>query len=66
VPAPTATRDEFFKDLDRMIPWWRLINKDPEYLAWLNEYDYGSSQSRQELIMAAYYKADAIEVAKIL
>jgi nitrogen fixation-related uncharacterized protein len=63
VPAPTATRDEFFQNLDRMIPWWRLINKEPEFIAWLNEYDYGSSQSRYELILAAYDKADAAEVA---
>jgi hypothetical protein len=64
VQATEASRTLFFQDLDRMMSWWRLINKDPEFIAWLNEYDYGSSQSRHELITAAYDKADAVEVAK--
>jgi hypothetical protein len=63
-PAPAALRTLFYKDLDRILPQWRLINKDPEFISWLGEYDYGSSQSRHELIMAAYNNADAVEVAK--
>ena len=63
-PTPAVSRTLFYKDLDRIVPRWRLINKDPKFVAWLGEYDYGSSQSRHELIMAAYNKADAIEVAK--
>jgi len=63
-PAPAASRTLFYKDLDRIVPQWRLINKDPKFVAWLGEHDYGSSQLRHELIMAAYNKADAVEVAK--
>jgi hypothetical protein len=62
-PVPVATETTFYQDLDRIVPWWRLVNKDPNFRAWLNGYDYGSSFSRHELILAAYSRSDATEVA---
>lgn len=63
VTANTAKND-FFKSLAAISPDWKQINEDPKFLAWLDEVDDFTGESRQSLLSKAEQARDAARVAK--
>lgn len=45
--------------LDRDIPEWRQLNRDPQFLEWLAQPDPYSGAARQQLLSQAYERFDA-------
>ena len=53
----------FFTNLDKAIPDWETINRDPAFLNWLGQVDPLTGIRRQELLDQAYAAFDAPRVA---
>lgn len=49
-----SKREKMLQTLDERLPNWREVNKDPEFLDWLDLPDPYSGAIRQELLKAAY------------
>jgi len=49
--------------LDKAVPDWETINKDPAFLKWLGEMDPLTGIQRQELLNQAHKALDAPRVA---
>ena len=62
-PYATYNLNDYYQDLDRMVPGWRVINNDPKFVAWLGGYDSGSLLTRSTLLTKAYSRLDANESA---
>jgi len=63
----TLTQQGVMAALDRdeqLGPHWRLLNNDPEFLAWLNQIDPFSGQLRMNLIREAYDQGDVGRVGQ--
>jgi hypothetical protein len=54
----------FFKSLTEMVPDWEQINQDNKFLAWLEEIDELTGESRQSLLSRAEKSRDAARTAK--
>jgi hypothetical protein len=57
-----TTRADLERQLDQRVPGWRQLHSDPQWLAWLDQPDDYSGQSRRELINRA---ADAGDVHRV-
>lgn len=55
---------DFFKSLAEAVPDWELVNKDPNFLKWLDEVDELTGEPRQELLSRAEKSRDAARTAK--
>lgn len=55
----------FESHLDNVIPTWRLINEDENFLDWLNVLDIFAGVTRRVALTDAYKKLDAARVAAI-
>lgn len=55
---------DFFKSLTDLVADWKDINQDPKFLAWLDEVDELTGQTRQDLLSAAERARDAGRTAK--
>lgn len=60
--AMTA-REKMEQHLDSVVPNWRELNTNPDFIAWLDLPDVFSGGIRKQLLHAAYYKSDAPRVA---
>lgn len=50
--------------LDREVPEWRTLNKDPRFISWARSQDVYSGQVRGVLLKSAYQAAEAPRVAE--
>jgi hypothetical protein len=57
------TREKMHSALDKDVPKWRDLNRDPDFLDWLSRPDTLSGQPRQTLLTNAYNANDAARVA---
>lgn len=57
-----SARQRMLTDLDDRVPEWREINRNEEFLAWLELPDLYSGAIRHELLKAAYERNDAPRV----
>jgi hypothetical protein len=57
-----SARTRMLSDLDDKVPEWREINRNEEFLAWLELPDLYSGAIRHELLKAAYERNDAPRV----
>lgn len=72
-PAPTPTaaaaapspEDEFYDELDRLVPNWEQINKDKRWLAFCGTVDEETGFTIQELLNAAQERLNAPAAAKL-
>lgn len=55
---------DFFTSLTEMVPDWEQINQDAKFLAWLDEVDELTGESRQALLSRAEKSRDAARTAK--
>lgn len=55
---------DFFKSLTAMVPEWEQINQDAKFLAWLDEVDELTGETRQTLLSRAEKSRDADRTAK--
>jgi len=61
----TQTRaDTFYTTLANRVPDWAELNENPQFLAWLNEYDEFAGRTRLMLLQDAEQAQDANRVAK--
>jgi hypothetical protein len=58
-----ATFQTFYNKLDTLVPDWRTLNEDPDFLAWLNDRDPFTGRTKLELLRLAYQEGDADRVA---
>lgn len=58
-----ATFQTFYNKLDNLVPDWRTLNEDPDFLAWLNDRDPFTGRTKLELLRLAYQEGDADRVA---
>jgi tetratricopeptide (TPR) repeat protein len=57
-------RIRFYEDLEKQVPDWENINKDPKFIEWLNEKDdLYAEKTKMDLIKEAYETLDAQMVA---
>lgn len=65
--APTVDNEDaaFYDYLNKVLPDWEKQNADPEFLEWLKGLDPVAGQTRQELLLGASARKDAIHVASI-
>lgn len=56
---------EMKKAMDARLPGWRQQNDDPGFLAWLEQRDVYSGQTRNALLQHAWNSGDASRVANI-
>jgi hypothetical protein len=54
----------FWREIDRDFPEWRKLNRDPEFLAWLDEAEPYSGITKQELLEKAHKECNAVEAVK--
>ena len=54
-----SAEDVFFSRLQESVPDWRVMNRDPGFLAWLKESDGLSSVTRQENLAQAHQNRDS-------
>lgn len=59
-----SAREKLFERLDSSVEGWRTINKQAEFVGWLNQVDEFSGQPRGVLLRAAFDKNDADRVVK--
>ena len=59
----TNARDQMLERLTQEVPQWREMNKDEEFLGWLQEVDPYSGQQRHSMLKLAYERNDAHRVA---
>lgn len=59
----TTSRQQFLDALTTEVPQWRELNKDEEFLGWLQEVDSYSGQQRHSMLKSAYERNDAHRVA---
>ena len=59
-----SKEEEFFVELEDLVPDWETINKDPGFLNWLQGIDPLNDRPRQDLINEAQNRLDANRVAK--
>lgn len=55
----------FYATLDSLVPDWRAVNENPDWLAWLNEVDPVYDVPRQAALDRAFGKKNAPQVATI-
>jgi hypothetical protein len=58
-----SDRDRMFSELDSEVNNWRELNKDQEFLDWLQDFDAFSGQQRHVMLKSAYERNDAKRVA---
>lgn len=58
-----ARRDVYFSNLERIVPDYRELNVDPDFLEWLAEVDTLSGQPRQNFLNNAFESYDADRTA---
>jgi hypothetical protein len=56
---------QFYAALDQLVPDWKAINADPEWLAWLAEVDDVYNIPRQAALDAAFERLNAANVAAV-
>lgn len=56
------SKEAVLAHMDERVPAWRILNKDPEFLAWLEEDDPFSGQQRGNLLAVAFQNFDAPRV----
>lgn len=62
--ATTNTaKNDFFKSLNALVPDWEQINADQSFLAWLDEFDELTGETRQSLLSKAEQARDASRVS---
>jgi hypothetical protein len=61
-----SKEEEFFAELDDLVPDWETINKNPGFLKWLQGIDPLNDRPRQDLLNEAQNNLDANRVAKFL
>ncbi len=54
----------FYAKLDSMLPEWRQLNSDPDFLEWLSQPEGDTGFTRHQLMLMAYNNLDAAGVAK--
>jgi hypothetical protein len=62
--ATLSREDQFTRSLDGLVPQWRQLNDDNQFLNWLDEVDELSGTPRQELLNAAVQTLDAGRAAR--
>jgi hypothetical protein len=62
VTARTA-QEKMYETLDVRVPKWREINRDGEFMEWLQKMDPFSGQIRQDMLTSAHQRNDAARVA---
>jgi hypothetical protein len=55
---------EFYRDLDRLVPDWRNLNEDVEFNQWLTQSDPFSGEVRKNLLVNACEWADSARAAR--
>jgi hypothetical protein len=50
-------------DMDRRVPGWEEMNRDPNFVAWTKKNDIYSGLNRQELLQKAWFAGDSHRVA---
>jgi hypothetical protein len=55
---------EFYRDLDRLVPQWRDLNEDQDFNHWLTERDVYSGDMRKNLLDSACGLADSERAAR--
>ena len=58
-----ARRDVYFSNLERLVPDYRELNVDPDFLEWLAEVDTMSGQPRQNFLNNAFESYDVDRTA---
>lgn len=58
-----ARRDTYFSNLERLVPDYRELNVDPDFLEWLAEVDNLSGQPRQNFLNNAFESYDVDRTA---
>lgn len=58
-----ARRDVYFSNLERLVPDYRELNVDPDFLEWLAEADTLSGQPRQNFLNIAFESYDVDRTA---
>lgn len=60
----TTAQSAFYGRLDTLLPEWRAINSDPEFLEWLSQpSDELPTKTKHQLLMIAFNEGDANAVA---
>jgi HEAT repeat protein len=57
-----ATKRSLDQELERAVPNWREVNRDPRFIAWLAEPDTFSARTRKDLIDEATARGDSVAV----
>jgi len=61
-----SKEEEFFAELEDLVPNWESINKDPGFLNWLQGMDPLNDRSRQDLLNEAQDRLDANRVVEFI
>jgi len=61
-----SKEEEYFAELDDLVPDWETINKDPGFLKWLQGIDPLNNRPRQDLLNEAQDRLDANRVAEFI
>jgi hypothetical protein len=69
-PAASASSSDphravYYEQLERIIPDWQQINRDSDFLKWLDAVPDGRSTTRRKELMGSYKGADATASARI-
>lgn len=60
----TTAQSAFYSRLDALLPEWRAINSDPDFLEWLSQpSEELPSKTKHQLLMMAFNEGDATAVA---
>lgn len=60
-----SEKQQFYKDLDGKVSDWEMLNLDPDFNVWLNEFDDFRSATKRQLIESAETRLDAPAVSAI-
>jgi hypothetical protein len=60
-----TTQTGFYNDLDKLLPNWKSINQNPNFLAWLKYPDEISGQVRHEILQDHFNRSDAEMVSNL-
>jgi len=62
--SKNVTEQQFYAQLTSLVPEWRELNTDPDFLAWLQEEEGDTGLTRHQLMLSAYEQGNAPAVAK--
>lgn len=62
--SASVAEQAFYSQLDALVPQWRELNTDPDFLDWLQEDEGDTGFTRHQLMLMAFDRRDANGVAR--